>query len=142
MKYRQKPNVVEAWKLLDAEKEVGTLFGVLKAQAGDMIVRRQDGTLEVYKVGTFAEIFELATDTRSFINIQFQEGPIHEKGVNGAKIEDVILLLEERLKMLNVAPYICRENAIALTKLQEARLWLQERTVQRTARQVEGTCKP
>jgi hypothetical protein len=34
--------------------------------------------------------------------------------------------------------FSCRENAIALTKIQEAMMWLQKRTRDRVARGVEG----
>jgi hypothetical protein len=36
-------------------------------------------------------------------------------------------------------PYACRENAIALTHIEEALMWLQRRTVARIKRGVEGT---
>lgn len=35
--------------------------------------------------------------------------------------------------------YACRENALALTALEEALMWLQKRTRDRLARGVEGT---
>ena len=35
--------------------------------------------------------------------------------------------------------FACRENAIALTKLEEAQLWLFSRTLARMQRGVEGT---
>jgi hypothetical protein len=35
--------------------------------------------------------------------------------------------------------YACRENAIALTHIQDAMMWLQKRTRDRMARGVEGT---
>lgn len=36
-------------------------------------------------------------------------------------------------------PFACKENACALTHLEEALMWLQKRTRDRTARGVEGT---
>jgi hypothetical protein len=74
----------------------------------------------------------------SYINIQFQEGPIHENGINGAQMEDVIDVLVERLNTFQDGEFRCRENALAVTKLEEARLWLNERTRKRVAQGVEG----
>jgi hypothetical protein len=39
----------------------------------------------------------------------------------------------------NGGKFACRENAIALTKLEEALMWLDKRTADREAREVEGT---
>lgn len=73
-----------------------------------------------------------------YINIKFQEGPIRENGVNGCQIEDVINVLVERLQGFQSGDYRCRENALAITKLEEARLWLNERTRKRLEQGVEG----
>lgn len=40
------------------------------------------------------------------------------------------------------APFRCRENALALTHLEEALMWLQKRTRDRMARGVEGSHSP
>lgn len=73
-----------------------------------------------------------------YINIKFQEGPIGEVGVNGGQIEDVIDLLVGRLQGFQQT-FPCRENALAITKLEESRLWLNERTRKRQSQGVEGT---
>lgn len=75
---------------------------------------------------------------RDFINIKFQEGTVSENGVNGAQIEDVIELLIERLQELQKGKSPCRESVLAITKLQEARMWLEERTRNRRKQGVEG----
>lgn len=71
--------------------------------------------------------------------ISFQNGPIAERGVNGVSIEAVLAVIEHRLLGLQSGDYACRENAVALTKVQEAMLWLHKRTRDRMARGVEGT---
>jgi hypothetical protein len=76
-----------------------------------------------------------------YINIKFQEGPVKENGVNGCQIEDVIDVLVKRLQGFQAGNYPCRENALAITKLEEARLWLEERTMKRKAQGVEGLNK-
>lgn len=71
--------------------------------------------------------------------IPFQEGPINEAGVNGITHEALLAILIDRMQGFQSGPYACRDNALALTKLQEAQMWLQKRTRDRMARNVEGT---
>jgi hypothetical protein len=71
--------------------------------------------------------------------VLFQNGQINEVGVNGVTHEALLAILIDRLRAFQSGPYACRENALALTKLEEALLWLQSRTLKRMARGVEGT---
>ncbi len=71
------------------------------------------------------------------LDIQFQHGPVSENGVNGIQNEDVLKLLAMRLRDLN-SKYPCRENSIAITKIEEATLWLEHRTALREEQGVEG----
>jgi hypothetical protein len=74
------------------------------------------------------------------VDIYFQNGPIQEAGINGIQNEDLIAIIIDRLQGFQAyGPYKCRENAIALTHLEDALHWLQHRTRQRIARGVEGT---
>lgn len=73
--------------------------------------------------------------------IHFQEGPVHECGSNGVGDEDLINMVVERLECFQRSPYACRENEIAITKLEEALLWLRKRTEGRVQRGIEGTSK-
>lgn len=75
----------------------------------------------------------------SRLPIIFQNGPIAEAGVNGLTHEVLIAIVVDRMRDFQRGPYACRENAIALTKLEEAQHWLQSRTKARVARGVEGT---
>jgi hypothetical protein len=70
--------------------------------------------------------------------VSFQNGPILEKGVNGVMNEDLLAIVIDRLEGFQSGDYKCRENAIALTKCQEALMWLEKRTFDREARGVEG----
>lgn len=72
-------------------------------------------------------------------NIQFQNGPIQEFGVNGISGEALLAIVEDRLIGFQAGQFACRENAVALTKIQEAMMWLQKRTLDRMRRGVEGT---
>jgi hypothetical protein len=74
-----------------------------------------------------------------FTRLDFQNGDINEVGVNGITHEALLAVLVDRLECFQKGPYACRENAIALTHLQDAQHWLQHRTRARMARGVEGT---
>lgn len=73
--------------------------------------------------------------------ILFQNGPIKEAGVNGLSHEALLAILIDRMRCYQSGPFKCRENAIALTHLEDALMWIQKRTRDRLARGVEGTHK-
>ena len=84
------------------------------------------------------------TETTGGVNpirtsINFQNGPILEAGINGISGEALLAIVEDRLKCFQSGQYACRENALALTHLQEAMHWLHHRTRERMQRGVEGT---
>lgn len=72
-------------------------------------------------------------------SVDFQNGPIKEAGVNGVMGEDLIAMVICRLEHFNQTDFACKENAMAITKLEEALLWLRKRTMSRERRGVEGT---
>ena len=71
--------------------------------------------------------------------VRFQNGPIVEFGINGCHQEDLIAIVIHRLQCFQSGPFACRENALALTKLEEAMHWLNHRTSARQKRGIEGT---
>lgn len=71
--------------------------------------------------------------------IRFQNGPINEVGANGLSNESLLAIVEDRLRGFQSGQFACRENALALTHLQEAMHWLHHRTRERVQRGVEGT---
>ena len=80
------------------------------------------------------------------LSISWQNGPLgrdaDRQAPNGAFVETVIEAARQRIEFYQTAnnkKFACRENAIAITKLEEALLWLNKRTQDREARQVEGT---
>lgn len=79
------------------------------------------------------------------ITIDWQNGPLAVDGVrkepNGAFVEGVIQAALDRLQFYQSSKFKCRENALAITKLEEALYWCQHRTRDREARGVEGTHK-
>ncbi len=82
------------------------------------------------------------------LKIQWQDGPLGRGAdravANGAFAETVIAAVKQRIEFYQDASggkFKCRENAMAITKLDEALLWLNKRTQERERRQVEGTHK-
>lgn len=87
--------------------------------------------------------------------LRFQNGPIQSaEDFNGLTNEALLAVLIDRMRGFQglnrpnnlseaCAPhkFACRENAIALTHLEEALMWLQKRTRDRMARGVEGTLR-
>lgn len=71
--------------------------------------------------------------------VLFQNGPIDQVGVNGVTHEALLAIVADRLRSFQAGPYACKENACALTKIEEAMHWLQQRTIARMRRGVEGT---
>lgn len=79
---------------------------------------------------------------KPYISIKFQLGPVKEVGENGTQIEKVLNVLIDRLDGFQQGPFKCRENALAITKLEEAKLWLSYRTLKRQEQGVEGLNQP
>ena len=77
------------------------------------------------------------------LSIDWQDGPLgrDEDRVkpNGAFVETVISAALQRIQYYQDSLYPCRENAITITKLEEALMWQNKRTVDREEREVEGT---
>jgi len=86
------------------------------------------------------------TSAGTGIEIVWQNGPLgrgaDRREPNGAFVEGVVQAAIGRLKFYQASKFACRENAIALTHLETALLWLQARTADREARDVEGTHTP
>jgi len=76
-----------------------------------------------------------------YANVNFQNGPIKESGVNGCHQEDLLAIVIDRLKSFQAGPFACDANQIALWKCEEAIHWLNHRTKDRIKRGVEGVNK-
>lgn len=74
------------------------------------------------------------------ISFNIQKGPIKECGVNGCQVDTLIEAAKVILEGLN-KQFPCRENSIAITKLDEALFWLEKRKKDREKRGVEGQSK-
>jgi hypothetical protein len=79
-------------------------------------------------------------DKDNAIAFSIQNGPIKEVGVNGCQVDTVIETAKLMIEGLN-KHFPCRENAVAITKLDEALMWLEKRKKDRKKRGVEGLNK-
>ena len=72
--------------------------------------------------------------------LHFQNGPVqHRSDMNGITNEALLAVVIDRMRGFQSGKFACRDNAVALTKMEEAMMWLQKRTRDRMARGVEGT---
>lgn len=77
--------------------------------------------------------------TTGLTHILFQRGPVAEEAdINGITDEMLLLVVRDRLQCFQKGKFSCRENAIALTKIEEAIQWLMWRSLDRESRGVEG----
>ena len=93
------------------------------------------GANHEYHIGDFHS----DKDGKVDIALLFQNGPIPEAGVNGVTHEVLLAIVADRLRGFQSGPYACKANACALTHIEEAMHWLQQRTIERMRRGVEGT---
>ena len=79
------------------------------------------------------------------ISISWQNGPLQIDGnryePTGAFVEGVLQAALGRLKFYQTTRFSCRENSLAITKIEEALHWCEHRTKDREKRGVEGTHK-
>lgn len=104
-------------------------------------ILNEDGSVNVYNTdeATKAKPIHIDHDINT-ISFRIQDGPIKEKGVNGCQVDTLILTALYMIEGLN-EKHPCRENAIAITKLEEALHRLDDRKKDRELRGVEGYLK-
>lgn len=72
--------------------------------------------------------------------IQFQKGPRKESSsIQGVIDTDLLEIVRDRLKGFQSGEFACRENACALTHIEEALMWMNRRVEDRIERSVLGT---
>lgn len=79
-------------------------------------------------------------DETNQIAFQLQSGPIKETEMNGCQVDELIHVAKLMVEGLN-KKFPCRQNSLAVTKLEEALHWLNDRRNDRTSRGVEGHSK-
>lgn len=100
--------------------------------------------LAVNAISTLADGTDVAGHTYQVLagtqtqQIEFQKGPVPEKGVNGLTNEAALAILIHRTRKLD-AKFGCDENKRAIQHMEEALVNLEARTARRMTRGVEGT---
>jgi len=78
-------------------------------------------------------------ETHVLAGIQFQKGPRKEEGsIHGVIDTDLLEIVRDRLKSFQSGPFSSRENACALTHIEEALMWMNRRVEDRIERDVLG----
>ena len=80
------------------------------------------------------ESFKSDGDNQQVVFYKLNKDGSHE---NGTTLEAMLEVSIARLEDLQFQ-YPCRENSLAITKMEEALMWLNKRTEDRTSRGVEG----
>lgn len=79
-------------------------------------------------------------DGNGVCNIQFQNGAREEpNSIHGVLDTDLLEIVRHRLQCFQQGDFATRENAIALTHIEEALLWMNKRVEDRIERNVLGT---
>ena len=71
------------------------------------------------------------------VSFTIQSDPISEVGINGIQAVDMLEYVKCLFESLNES-FPCRENALTITKIEEAIHWQEARTKNRIKRGVEG----
>ena len=75
------------------------------------------------------------------LQVEWQNGVLSTDGPNGAFVTTVLLAARQKLEHYQDSKFRCRENACAITHIDEAVQWLDARTIDRMSRGVENTHK-
>lgn len=76
----------------------------------------------------------------AWCDIFFQKGPRNDaRSTNGVLDNDLLEIVRDRLRCFQEGEFATRENACALTHIEEALMWLNKRAEDRAERNVLGT---
>ena len=114
----------------EASVTVGTVRHVVKAAEK---FNDQYGHNQFIKIDNPLDVKGVAP----IVKFAIQSDPISEVGVNGCQALDMLKYTKCLIESLNES-FPCRENALTLTKIEEAIHWQEARTANRIKRGVEG----
>ena len=140
-KYRSLSSAVDAFRTPCA-LEIPKDDGVMRAEPGDWILIDEAGEQHRCTPEVFAETYQLVSSGESAQEIAAPASaspaadlPVidltTEASLRDCPIEDVLDVLIERLTGITASDAADRERVIALSKLEEARFWLNDRTRKR-----------
>lgn len=85
-------------------------------------------------------IGDASGERRPFLYVEFQRGPRTDPNSrHGVLDTDLLEIVRDRMKAFQSGEYATRENACALTHIEEALMWLNKRAEDRAERGVLGT---
>lgn len=91
-------------------------------------------------VGNANHKYEVSANGDTLCKIEFQNGPRRDaNSVHGVLDTDLLEIVRDRLKGFQSGEFSCRENACALTHIEEALMWMNRRVEDRIERNVLGT---
>lgn len=131
-----------ALETLKDVKEIGGFkvinMGKLKEAFPEMFNESGQMDYKIFERDIRPNSFIYVRDDVNSLSFTIQNGPIKEVGVNGCQVDTIIEAAKLIIEGLN-KNFPCRENAMVITKLDEALMWSQKRKLDREKRNVEGT---
>lgn len=131
-------------EFLDGVKEINghkiMVMDDLKQERPELFNESGAMDYKVFEAEIRPNYFIYLRKDKNTLTIKLQDGPIKENGHNGCQIDDALELI--RTLLFNANKRLpCRENACAITRLDESIGWLERRKKDRKKRGVEGTSK-
>jgi len=111
-------------------------------------IQKREKLNKVYAVdekgnGGAHHIYDIMTNcgtSRGLTEIRFQNGARKDKeSEQGVLDVDLLEICRHRLQCFQAGPFASRENAVALTHIEEALMWMNRRVEDRIERNVLGT---
>lgn len=110
-------------------------------------IQKRENLNEVHRMGepgpggAYHDYSIVSAETQEILAaLEFQRGPRKDPDArHGALDTDLLEIVRDRLKAFQSGPYATRENACALTHIEEALMWLNKRVEDRIERNVLGT---
>ncbi len=133
-----------ALETLDGVKTIGGFKVVVMDELRELYADKfnESGSMdyEWFEASIRKHHFIYLRKDKNSIAFTLQNGPIKEVGVTGCQVETLIEAAKMIIEGLN-KKFPCRENAMVITKLDEALMWSRERTRRRVEQNIEGTSK-
>lgn len=104
---------------------IGRLNECIKLETED--VAGPGGANFLYKIGGIEGPID--NNPIPATEIRFQNGELDDVGANGLSNEVLLAIVIDRLEGFQRGQFKCRENALVITKLEEAMLWLTHRVI-------------
>lgn len=120
---------------------INSIKGFKESSIGSKVlserIKNEDGSINWDKTDEAREDAPIFVDHDvDMISFKMMTKPVSEGG-KGCQLTDLIEVALYQLKYLN-DKFPCREDAITITKLEEAMIWQRERARNRVERGVEG----